>query len=310
MFHPRNALNGPSYGQIFGYYRDAAKDPYGGRTAFSPNSESRENSVFTFEESVELGLTVVQKVELTNEETEQLSQLNNKYKSSQTKLDKLYFNWLKKINSEEFKIYSNPAVFFDVEECLELIDFCQSNEEVAVSYLMDKIIQEEENSFQTQMTTMLFCGVTDEKYGALMEEVKEEWKQSNFTQRGAYIAPSAIANTKNYIKKMLNDKPASLLKQSQSADQFGVLNNDEYFMVYPNPISDVSRISIRIDNTATISLKLYDVNGQMIKDLADDTSLNEGVYKFEISKSGLKPGLYVCRLQVDGQTLNRKILIR
>lgn len=117
-FHPRDALNGNSYGQIIGYYRDASKEPYQSVTRSLSTGEDN----ISFEESLEKGLTVIEEVELLPEHK---SMLTLKTRSASTKtntIQNLYDKWREKCNSAELRILSNPFKFFETTEAEELIN--------------------------------------------------------------------------------------------------------------------------------------------------------------------------------------------
>jgi len=81
------------------------------------------------------------------------------------------------------------------------MSYCRNNESDALSFFMKKMYSLQENTFESQFTSFMFGGFAGSKYLDLMDEVKQEWKDQNYTSEGAYIAPNDIANTKNLIKK-------------------------------------------------------------------------------------------------------------
>ena len=44
-------------------------------------------------------------------------------------------------------------------------------------------------SFERNISYYLFCELTKDKYGNLLELIKDYWKRNNYTQDGKYIAP-------------------------------------------------------------------------------------------------------------------------
>lgn len=80
--------------------------------------------------------------------------------------------------------------------------------------------------------------------------------------------------------------------------------------IVPNPVQTTAAISIALDKQTAIQLKVYDLNGKIVRWVADQT-LGAGNHKFELTPSntlGLKiaAGVYVLRLEENGQPLSSK----
>lgn len=316
IFHPRDALNSTSYGSIVYYYRDQAKDPYepweaaprGDDATAQRSINVPEQPVFTMEESIRLGLTVLPDVALTQAESVVLSELSAKYAAEEVKIEALYNDWLAACNADELKVNSNPHKFFDLPEAEKLRAHFYANEEPATAFLMQKLFDADEKSFEAHIGGMFFSGLTGQKYAGLMDEVKEEWQQNSYTDEGAYVAPVATANTRNYIKKILEER---YLGEDENATPLNAIpDNNELFMVYPNPVYTSSEISVNLQKSSVITLTVYDVNGRMVKEYAVNKSYLPGQYSFPIDRSEFDAGMYVANLNIEGETFQRKILVR
>ncbi|MFA0964920.1 T9SS type A sorting domain-containing protein [Roseivirga sp. BDSF3-8] len=316
IFHPRDALNSTSYGSIVYYYRDQAKDPYqpweaaprGDDVTAQRGINISAEPVFTMEESVRLGLTVLPDVALSQAEATVLSELSARYVTEEGETEALYNEWLAACNANELKPNSNPYKFFELPEAEKLRAHFYANEEPATAFLMQRLFDADENSFEAQVGGMFFSGLTGQKYNELMDEVKEEWQQNSYTDEGAYVAPLATANTRNYIKKILEKR--YLGEEEKSAPASVIPDNNELFMVYPNPVYTISEISLNLQKASVITLTLYDVNGRMVKEYAVNESYLPGQYSFAVNRSEYDAGMYVATLNIEGKTFQRKILVR
>ena len=300
IFHPMNALSGASYGNIFGYYRDANRDPYApwGRMAATGGKKQE----LSMDESVRLGLTVIPRVELVPEEKSKLAELNNKHRAVASRIETLYNDWFRACSAEELISNSNPLRFIELSECQKLVSYSEQNPEAVMAFLMDKIVNGDEAGFETQMSSMLFTGLTHSKYGKLMAEVKDEWSRNNYTKDGAYIAPLPLANTKNYIKKILNVQ--------SSAKQAVVADSDEQFRVYPNPATDRSQVIVQVKESSVVTVGLYNFKGILVSTLAEGKRLEAGTYQYPLNASRLEPGIYYCKINVNGQLFTRKLMVQ
>ena len=78
------------------------------------------------------------------------------------------------------------------------------------------------------------------------------------------------------------------------------------FSVFPNPFAGSTRIEYQLNNSATISLEVYNVVGEKIQSLASVEKQNAGKHTFNFE--GTTPGIYTVRLTVDGQTIVKKVV--
>ncbi|MFC2117125.1 serine hydrolase [Bacteroidota bacterium] len=77
---------------------------------------------------------------------------------------------------------------------------------------------------------------------------------------------------------------------------------------YPNPFSISTSISYEIYNSEQVSIKIFDIRGRFIMDLVDKVQA-PGLYKIELNSDNLSNGIYYCRMQTNGITLNKKIIV-
>ncbi|HMT29906.1 MAG TPA: T9SS type A sorting domain-containing protein, partial [Bacteroidia bacterium] len=88
--------------------------------------------------------------------------------------------------------------------------------------------------------------------------------------------------------------------------------NDEFeqsleFSVYPNPVMNQATVDFTLIGKSHIHIDVVDVLGRVVGDVAE-TTLDAGEYQFEIP-AGLASGMYHVRLNVDGYTTTRKVII-
>ncbi len=67
--------------------------------------------------------------------------------------------------------------------------------------------------------------------------------------------------------------------------------------VYPNPFDNVATIHFEIANTDTVSLTLFNLNGQTVQTFFTNTILPSGSYSINLFGGSLANGLYIVRLQ-------------
>ncbi|MFA9391121.1 MAG: GDSL-type esterase/lipase family protein [Prolixibacteraceae bacterium] len=83
---------------------------------------------------------------------------------------------------------------------------------------------------------------------------------------------------------------------------------DNDFRIFPNPADSQTNIAFRLNESSTVSLKIYDIEGRNIATLVNK-NLIAGSYNMVWDASGLSCGQYTCQLIAGNTTINRRILL-
>jgi hypothetical protein len=78
---------------------------------------------------------------------------------------------------------------------------------------------------------------------------------------------------------------------------------------YPNPARGVVHLPISLQKAAVVSLAVYDGLGRQVATVLTSQERPAGTFEAELNAAKLAPGLYTCRLTVDGQPLTRQLSI-
>ena len=76
---------------------------------------------------------------------------------------------------------------------------------------------------------------------------------------------------------------------------------------YPNPFNPTTMIPFDIENGNHVKLIVYDMLGHEVKTLVDD-NLNPGHHEYRFDATGFATGMYIYRLEVNGQMLAKRML--
>ncbi len=196
IFHPMNALNSSGYGSIMCFY---------GNTSHIINS-TRSNALelsegISFEESVERGLTVVEDVQLSTSQMELLKNDTRGF-TQLAEISRLYDLWEKRIMSPEFKIVSNPYVYIETQEALDLISYSKKNKRDALIFFAGLYFNDSKKTVAKEISYIMFCNIFTE-YADIMEEIKAQWKKDPYDKDGAYKAPLPEFFTKKLVKSLM-----------------------------------------------------------------------------------------------------------
>ncbi|NOR48353.1 MAG: hypothetical protein GQ533_09985 [Methanosarcinaceae archaeon] len=188
--HPRHALSGDDYGNVDKYYKQTG--------TYASMASSQTIGGLTLEESIERGLTVLEKVELSEDEKAKQSNLiENIPEEVKQEFNTKYRAWKETWDNPNLRIYSNPRMFTQSRQYEEFLNFCTEQDKTIWPLLFHKYEQGDELVGRT------LVNITYNEYGSFLNEIRQESAKERYTAEGAYIAPSENAITMKYIKKLL-----------------------------------------------------------------------------------------------------------
>ena len=86
-------------------------------------------------------------------------------------------------------------------------------------------------------------------------------------------------------------------------------DNTSELSLYPNPATDNVRITYTLRERGAVSVKLYNLNGELVADLLNSTQ-DVGVQANDVHlPTGLAKGLYMVKLTVNGQQSTQKLMV-
>jgi len=93
----------------------------------------------------------------------------------------------------------------------------------------------------------------------------------------------------------------------QVIESFKVLQN------YPNPFNPSTTIIYQIPNTSNVKVRIYDINGQLVKDLLNETQ-PEGEYKIIWNGTNDKnvnvvSGVYIYTVSSNEQIISKQMIL-
>lgn len=84
-----------------------------------------------------------------------------------------------------------------------------------------------------------------------------------------------------------------------------LLNQKNHFLVFPNPVTDDSRISFYLEKTSYVNLSIYDLQGKLIYTLLNEIQL-QGKHQFLLGDFDF-PQVFVARLNFENRNLVLKL---
>jgi hypothetical protein len=84
---------------------------------------------------------------------------------------------------------------------------------------------------------------------------------------------------------------------------------DKLYPVYPNPANESLTIGFTLGNQTPVSLKLYNINGDLVEILADNKLHNSGLHSKELNVSHLPSGVYALILETKGKREMQRVVV-
>ncbi len=91
-------------------------------------------------------------------------------------------------------------------------------------------------------------------------------------------------------------------KNSQQSEEYKLFQN------YPNPFNPITKISYRIDTEGLVSVKVYNLVGQVLRELVNENQ-QPGKYEVYFDASELPTGVYLYKLQINGFTSVKRMTV-
>jgi hypothetical protein len=143
----------------------------------------------------------------------------------------------------------------------------------------------------------------------------------NYTANFSFTLPATWDETQMHIVGMLLDPQGKIdnagyttIDQALANGYVGVqelisaINLEQMLTVAPNPATDFTNINLHIPTAAPVSLRLLDAKGSILQ--GRQYGSLQGDFEVGINTSSFAPGLYIVELEVNGQRIQKKLIIK
>jgi len=79
--------------------------------------------------------------------------------------------------------------------------------------------------------------------------------------------------------------------------------------INPNPFNTACVIEFEISEGCDVAIDLFDMQGRIIGDLADENNLNAGKYRLRWNAENLASGVYFVRLNAGAHTITERVVL-
>ncbi|MCI0696357.1 T9SS type A sorting domain-containing protein [candidate division KSB1 bacterium] len=78
---------------------------------------------------------------------------------------------------------------------------------------------------------------------------------------------------------------------------------------YPNPFNPATAVKFTLDKPGIVSLKIYNISGQLVKTVIDNIAMNGGPHTVGVDLSGVTSGTYFYALQQGNRIIAKKMML-
>ena len=279
--HPRDGLQGQSYGSIVAYYR------YTGSNARIGESDR----FMTMEESIEEGLSKMDPESFTEDDNRILARLAENLNDADVNQFKHYFEtWQGTWSSPEIVMSSDPRSYANSKEYEDLVNFCKKLGKSSLPLIVEQF-KEHDLPLSVLIAEILLPGNEQ-----LLADVKKENLEHLYDQSNVYIVRSSSINCLKFLRR--------LLVQQANSDAVEIEQN------YPNTFSTSTTFSFYLPQKSTVTIELYSTqSGQLVSRIANEVNFGSGWQKFRWANDSVLPGTYLYRTFVNGKVTGTKRLL-
>ncbi|MDJ0364653.1 T9SS type A sorting domain-containing protein [Hymenobacter sp. H14-R3] len=127
---------------------------------------------------------------------------------------------------------------------------------------------------------------------------------TNIDQIGLLIAGGSASSSTYYFDDLTGPGLTTITATRASQTSAAALAT-----AYPNPSPGLTHLPYSLQKPAVVSLALYDAMGRRVASVLDNQAKPAGDYLADLRTTSLAPGLYTCRLVVDGVALTRALSV-
>jgi len=150
---------------------------------------------------------------------------------------------------------------------------------------------------------------TPESYWHLFPVDDSQW---DYTYKMATEMDESIIDVHVYFSADIDDYTHEVVRveATSSEEEIHAENPGEFYLEqnYPNPFNPVTQITFSIPEASQVTLDVFNIQGQLITNLVDE-NISAGMHQVSFDGSNLSSGMYLYRIQSNGQVKSRTMLL-
>jgi hypothetical protein len=135
-------------------------------------------------------------------------------------------------------------------------------------------------------------------------------KPVDIDQIAFLITPGVTATATNNPTFYYDDIMGPELATTATATRTSLQGVAAFAPAYPNPATSATKLPYSLNKAATVNLAVFDNMGRRVAQVVSSQRQPAGQFVADLNTSRLAPGLYTCRLTVDGVALTRQLSVQ
>ena len=119
------------------------------------------------------------------------------------------------------------------------------------------------------------------------------------------IAPNTLVRRRVYLDDWTGPSLVGFVSATRTVKTAAAA----FAPAYPNPTSGLTRLPFSLQKPAVVSLVVFDNLGRRVAQVLENQARTAGSFTAELNATNLAPGLYTCRLTVDGVALTQALSV-
>ena len=263
----------------------------------------------TSEESIERGISILDKVELTDNEWQKIENIKKTLlnESEIEEFESKYEAWRKTWSNPEINYYNHSQQFNKIGEFIDLYNYCISKDKKVLPLILEKL------NAGDFYVIFLLEDLTYSDNEKMMEEVRLENRENQYTKDSVFVIHTLLDNWLKFGKKLLasfDDYKGfnSQMKELQLDERNVIQESKLVIQNYPNPFNPITQINYNIPSDNRISIIIYDILGNKISVLVDNEFQTAGWHNIkwngtDINSDQVSSGIYFCQI-TSGSLVN------
>ncbi len=132
-----------------------------------------------------------------------------------------------------------------------------------------------------------------------------------------HVVPTVLGETRGWLiinhSAMSSPDSVELIVNGvvnlSSDDQSSLPTEFSLYQNYPNPFNPSTTITFDLPQAAPVNLKLYNLQGQLVRELIAEQSYSPGRHAIELDGTALGTGVYIYRLEAANFRADKKLLL-
>jgi hypothetical protein len=127
-------------------------------------------------------------------------------------------------------------------------------------------------------------------------------------QRAAALTSRSLTQLNDAVDRLIREGSDSPVVQTKPATPPAMPKRYALYQNYPNPFNPRTEIRFDLPETAPVTLKVFNTNGQLVTTLLDETRAG-GSYTVTWDGSRAASGMYVVQLKAGSYTDTKKMML-